>query len=919
MALLSAKITTPAQIAQTGGTIPATVKSVKITQPQTTGIVLQSGTTGPAGPTGPAGSTGITGTVRGLYNAGTTYTAGPPPDVVLGSNGHWYVSLTNANIGHDPTTDGGVHWADELPSLVVTSTTALNAVSGLVQVVNATDAAYGAKADAQQATGSITATQNTLTITAGSIPAVGQFVMVPGAGTTGGGVGGPFSAYVSSVASNVVTLVTTRGGGVAANAGTTSTGATVTFGTGCAAAVNTALAVGKRVHFPAGSYVWDTPITPSSLYLTGDGVGRTIIYFPTNISAITVTGPGLTGSTGALTANAVAGAQSLTVGGGVPAGIGQGDYIYISSTTVFDAAESFCTCGEFARVYGISGTTVYLNSPLVGPFTYTTAATAKIQKMSFLEGVHVGDMEWISGTPEKSLTGPTTPAVVVNNAGAGNVIQVKRAAWPTLENLKVTGWSGDFIGLTNCVHFRCQNIDGVAGAEAPALTAGNSYGYKISAYGSQWGEVLGGVIERSHGGFNAEGTGQVVGDIIMPTNSIEVRGATSRNGTSEPFLCHNASAFVDFIDCKLMGGPLFPPENTHDSGFQLVGKYCRAISPVISNTSGRTILLANDHCEAINPVIRNLAPWNDRCDGISVTGTNCRVVSADIDGVPTDPSTGNTGRGILVQAGATGFELAGQSTIRNTTRSAIEIQDTSNTERIYGITGINNTRYVIESFGTNPLGRWSNVLGINPGLGVTNKPGGIASVVNVAADRLTTLRQGTVTSYRESFDRRQGAGIGFTVTSGTVLGAILPVLAGDSFTKIAFRVFTTAATFAANNDGHWWLAVYDNTGTLIVQTADQGITALTANSNQDIALQSTYTPAADALVRASLMIYLGTGAGAVAPTLNSSSAPSGGANFVTGLALQAVSGTAGLTSGTAPGTFGATTALGNIPYLALHN
>jgi hypothetical protein len=210
MALLSAKITTPAQIAQTGGTIPATVKSVKITQPQTTGIVLQSGTTGPAGPTGPAGSTGITGTVRGLYNAGTTYTAGPPPDVVLGSNGHWYVSLTNANIGHDPTTDGGVHWADELPSLVVTSTTALNAVSGLVQVVNATDAAYGAKADAQQATGSITATQNTLTITAGSIPAVGQFVMVPGAGTTGGGVGGPFSAYVSSVASNVVTLVTTR-------------------------------------------------------------------------------------------------------------------------------------------------------------------------------------------------------------------------------------------------------------------------------------------------------------------------------------------------------------------------------------------------------------------------------------------------------------------------------------------------------------------------------------------------------------------------------------------------------------------------------------------------------------------------------------------------------------------------------------
>lgn len=42
-----------------------------------------------------------------IWAAGTTYASGTS---VMGSDTNVYTSLANANIGHDPTTDGGVHW-----------------------------------------------------------------------------------------------------------------------------------------------------------------------------------------------------------------------------------------------------------------------------------------------------------------------------------------------------------------------------------------------------------------------------------------------------------------------------------------------------------------------------------------------------------------------------------------------------------------------------------------------------------------------------------------------------------------------------------------------------------------------------------------------------------------------------------------
>lgn len=107
----------------TGGALPASAP------PGGQLIVVQGG---------PPGPPGITANWRALWLIGTTYTAGPPPDGVLGSNGHWYVSLTNGNIGHDPTTDGGVHWADALPASVISAPSLPSAAGKMPQSINDT-------------------------------------------------------------------------------------------------------------------------------------------------------------------------------------------------------------------------------------------------------------------------------------------------------------------------------------------------------------------------------------------------------------------------------------------------------------------------------------------------------------------------------------------------------------------------------------------------------------------------------------------------------------------------------------------------------------------------------------------------------------------------------------------------------------
>jgi collagen triple helix repeat protein len=65
------------------------------------------GADGPAGPTGSTGPAGQSFTFIGAWVIGTTYATGN----TVSFSGSSYISLGNGNLGHQPDTDGGVHWA----------------------------------------------------------------------------------------------------------------------------------------------------------------------------------------------------------------------------------------------------------------------------------------------------------------------------------------------------------------------------------------------------------------------------------------------------------------------------------------------------------------------------------------------------------------------------------------------------------------------------------------------------------------------------------------------------------------------------------------------------------------------------------------------------------------------------------------
>jgi hypothetical protein len=135
---------------------------------------------------------------------------------VIGSNGHWCISLSNGNIGHDPTTDAGVHWADQLPPSVDSKTSLLWAdvwVAPSGDITGATDSAAFAAPHSACAVGGKIHLKNGIYYTnaawviSKALNVEGQsFHASPGSITSGGGANGP--TLPSQLTGVVITQVT---------------------------------------------------------------------------------------------------------------------------------------------------------------------------------------------------------------------------------------------------------------------------------------------------------------------------------------------------------------------------------------------------------------------------------------------------------------------------------------------------------------------------------------------------------------------------------------------------------------------------------------------------------------------------------------------------------------------------------------
>ncbi len=161
--------------------------------------------------------------------------------------------------------------------------------------------------------------------------------------------------------------------------------------------------------------------------------------------------------------------------------------------------------------------------------------------------------------------------------------------------------------------------------------------------------------------------------------------------------------------------------------------------------------------------------------------------------------------------------------------------------------------------------------------------------------------------YRQNISRLDaGTDLG-ALTTQVMTNVALPVLSGDVITNLTFMSGATAAGTPTN----WWFALYDASGALLAQTADQTSTAWAADTAKTVALATAQTFSADQVVFAAIMVKATTPPSLVGVTIGRA-AFSGGV-LSTDKPLARTSGSA-LTT-TAPGTIATPTNIATVPYV----
>lgn len=144
------------------------------------------------------------------------------------------------------------------------------------------------------------------------------------------------------------------------------------------------------------------------------------------------------------------------------------------------------------------------------------------------------------------------------------------------------------------------------------------------------------------------------------------------------------------------------------------------------------------------------------------------------------------------------------------------------------------------------------------------------------------------------------------LTTQVMLSVALPLQIGELVTNLTF---TSGAT-AAGTPTNWWFALYDPSGALMAQTADQTNTAWAANTSKTVALATAQRTTASGVHYAAIMVKAST-----PPTLI-------GANLALAVASGAIASSKVLaqTSGssltaTAPATIATPTTVANVPFV----
>lgn len=151
-------------------------------------------------------------------------------------------------------------------------------------------------------------------------------------------------------------------------------------------AINTAVLLGAVCYFPEGTYVISSSLnaTNASLFI---GLDATIDMSSCPSGTVGISCSGTQGNYFSLTANAAKGDLSIFIDAGSlsSSGIVAGDWIDVKSDTIFDSGRTSSKIGEIILVKSVDVVTgeIELSEPLQD--AYTTAASAKVARLSLAE------------------------------------------------------------------------------------------------------------------------------------------------------------------------------------------------------------------------------------------------------------------------------------------------------------------------------------------------------------------------------------------------------------------------------------------------------------------------------------------------------------------------------------------------------
>jgi len=163
---------------------------------------------------------------------------------------------------------------------------------------------------------------------------------------------------------------------------------------------------------------------------------------------------------------------------------------------------------------------------------------------------------------------------------------------------------------------------------------------------------------------------------------------------------------------------------------------------------------------------------------------------------------------------------------------------------------------------------------------------------------------------RYNLDRRDATSDTAALTTQVMTSVAVNLQAGDRIASLAFRSGATAAGTPTN----WWFALYDPSGNLLSQTADQTTTAWAADTVKDLALASAQQIAVSGVYYAAIMVKATTPPSLVGATFGRAGVSTG--LLSTDKVLAQTSGSA-LTT-TAPATIATPTAIAACPLVVAH-